>query len=309
MNLLSYPVRRRRLATALLTTLLTLGVASGQHEHHAAPDPGEFPEVQDQLSRVVSVSDGMDDMTVTVAWATPGYFAALLPDQVDEWNPDTAMVFRVDETNHSESLPAWSVAAEAVLRVNGVDYQPTRVESAQAAEHHFATMIAFDVTPYQDGDVTLRFPGGDELVWDAGSWFGVSDSERVITVVASDDGFQPEQIEVAVGEPIVVVFQNESGVEHHFHVLGLDPENLRWVKVPDERRTLASYDRAVLDTAERITGHICDSDTGICQLATNVHLHADPGTFDAVGFIAAQAGRYQVVCPLHPEMVATFVVQ
>jgi len=308
-DLLAYRVARRTIGTVLLAVLLSMGAGTAQHEHHAAPDPGEFPEVQDQLSRSFSTSDGMGELTVTAAWATPGYFAAVLPDQFEEWNPDTTMVFRIDETTHTESLPAWSLAAEPVLTVNGVDYLPTRVEAADAAEHHFATMIAFDVTPYQDGDVTLRFPGGDELVWDAASWFGLSDAERVITVVATDDGFEPKEIEVAAGEPIVVVFQNESEVEHHFHVLDLDPENLRWVKVPDERRTLATYDRDVLETAERITGHICDSDTGICQLATNVHLHADPGTFDAVGFVAAQAGRYQVVCPLHPAMVATFVVQ
>jgi uncharacterized cupredoxin-like copper-binding protein len=129
---------------------------------------------------------------------------------------------------------------------------------------------------------------------------------QVVEVTATADGFSPSVFTVRQGEPFIVVFSNPSDVEHHFHIMGLEPVDLSWFMVMENG--LDQFDLDALFAVERAKDHICDSVTGICRLGINVHLHANPGSFDAIMFTAPTAGTFVIEDPLHPELLATIIV-
>jgi plastocyanin len=130
---------------------------------------------------------------------------------------------------------------------------------------------------------------------------------QLVEVAANDGGFTPGVVHVKAGIPIILVFSNTSSNEHHFHISELEPQELSWFMVIENALDL--YDVEVLFAVERAKDHICDSVTGICRLGINVHLHANPMSFDAIMFTASKPGEYVVDCPLHPELTALFVVE
>lgn len=304
-------------AIAALVVLMAGSALAQDHDHeHAEPPSSENGlNLREQLVQATVVArDGLD-LSVEAVWATPAYFRfgdamAFGTDRAaatEAWAPSTGTVFVIDETTHTDRIPEASLATDLELVVDGRVYQPERVRAGEAEEHHRSTIVRFAPSPYQDAGMTLRLANGDELTWRTAEWFGVSSDERVINVIANEDGFSPGTLRVQAGEPLVFVFQNPTDLEHHFHILDLEPEGLRWFLMPNQE--LSSFEPALLETAERVTGHMCTSETGICRLATNVHLHANPQAFDAVGFVAPTPGTYEIVCPLHAEMSAEIVVQ
>lgn len=300
----------KRAALALLTVLLTgRGWAQTAHDHHHEAPPTDDPgTIADQLTRTTSVHLGDADVQVSALWATPAYYAMeSTPEQAALWRPRDSIVMRVDETTHTDYLPAATATAGATLVIDGAPLSPTEQVVDTSVEHHRITTLRFDLSPYRSSIVTLRLSDGQELTWDAGRWFGLSPDERIIEVSADANGFEPKLIEAQAGQPLVFLFKNESTLEHHFHIMELEPVDLRWFMLANH--DMATFDLAVLDTAERTTGHVCDSETGLCRLGTNVHLHANPRQFDAVGFIAPKPGRYVIVCPLHESMRAELVVR
>ena len=299
--------RAQRFLLAFLFGALLLGGAVAQHDHeHEAPvaDPGSLGE---QLTRSTVVEHAGVSFDIGVVWATPAFFAAEMPEAAATWQPANGMVFLVDETTHSEDLPEASVADGVVLLAGGDMLLPEQVEVTSPEPHHRLTTLRFALSPYRDGDVILRFASGEELSWSPGIWFGLAPDEQIIEVAANDEGFAPSEIVVEAGVPLVFVFQNSSDVEHHFHIMDLEPQDLRWFLL--EQHDIDAFDLALLETAERSGGHMCTSASGICRLGTNVHLHANPQQFDAVGFVAPKPGRYLIVCPLHAEMRAELVVR
>lgn len=301
------PKGARRIVAALAAGILLLGAAAAQHEHdHEAPafDPDGL---RAQLTRTTVVDFAGANYDISAVWATPALFAAEMPDAAEQWQAASSLVFLIDETSHSAELPDASPLDGAVLLVASEILLPERIEVTTPAEHHRLTILRFARSPYQDADVTLQLAGGQQLSWSPGSWFGLAADERIIEVTADDTGFSPSEMVVDAGVPLVFVFQNRSNREHHFHIMDLDPQDLRWFLL--QQHDLELFDRALLETAERSTGHLCTSESGICRLGTNVHLHANPQQFDAVGFVAATPGSYLVVCPLHAEMRAEIVVR
>ncbi len=307
-------LRRRRLWVALLACLVAMGMAFAQdddHDHeHAAPPPGlgsMADQLSDQLGRTTTVQVGDADVEITATWATPAWFRAAEPEALDAWSPTDRIVVRIDETTHGADLPATSAVVAPTLIVDGTRYAAERSEVDTSEEHHRITTVSFALSPYQPGEVALELEGGTTFAWDAGRWFGLSPDERSVVVRATDDGFKPTRLRVDAGQPLIFVFQNESETEHHFHIMGLQPVDLRWFQMAVH--DLDDYGPDALRTGERMTGHMCTSDSGICRLGTNVHLHANPHEFDAVGFVAPESGTFLVVCPLHAEMTAELIVR
>lgn len=299
--------RAQRPLLAFVLGALLLGGAVAQHDHEHEAPVADLGSLGEQLTRTAVVQHGGVSFDIDVVWATPALFAADMPEAAGRWQPASGMVFLLDETTHSEDLPEDSPAAGVVLLAGGDVLLPEQVEVTTPEPHHRLTTVRFALSPYLDGDVTLRFAGGEELSWSPGRWFGLAPEEQIIEVAANDEGFAPREIVVDAGVPLVFVFQNSSDEEHHFHIMDLAPQDLRWFLL--QQHDIDAFDLALLETAERSGGHMCTSASGICRLGTNVHLHANPQQFDAVGFVAPKPGRYLIVCPLHAEMRAELVVR
>ena len=299
-----------RYALAALCLLVPgAALAQSAHDHHHdAPPTDETATIGDQLTRVTTLHLADADVEVDALWGTPAYFSMeRAPDEAAAWKPGSGIVMVIDETTHTDYLPPASAADEARLEVDGVLIEPVKRAVDTSVEHHRVTTLRFAVSPYQAGEVALLLVDGQRLAWDAGRWFGPSPDEQIIEVVADAAGFLPRTIHATAGQPLVFLFENTSDLEHHFHIMDLEPVDLRWFML--QHHDMATFDVAVLDTAERTTGHVCDSETGLCRLGTNVHLHANPRQFDAVGFIAPKPGRYTIVCPLHENMRAELIVE
>jgi hypothetical protein len=129
---------------------------------------------------------------------------------------------------------------------------------------------------------------------------------QLVEVWVDEHGFAPSTVEVVAGRPLILVFLNPTDREHHYHISDLEPEALSWFMVVENE--LDAYRLEVLFGVERALDHICDASTGICRLGINVHMHSNPGRFDAIMFTAPLAGSFSVEDPLNPSMRATFVV-
>lgn len=181
----------------------------------------------------------------------------------------------------------WQLQGNADV-ASGSEIAPTAVEG-DAATHshdHPAVLANSDILP----------PLGEQ-----------GKEYQLVSVVASDSVFTPNVIHVKAGEPLVVLFNNPTDTEHHFHINELEPEDLSWFMVDNNR--LDAYETSTLLNVSRAADHICDSATGICKLGINVHLHANPQSFDAVMFTAPVVGSFEVECPLHDHATTIFVVE
>lgn len=300
-------VRQSLLGTILLMVMALSATAAAQHDHAHTQPPGNPEGIQAQLTRTATLNRAGSAVEVAVTWATPQYFAQEMPAQEADWAHTSGVVLLVDETNHdAAALPEPWVGTELQLQAAGSSYPVARSAQLEAPEHHRRTMVRFEVSPFEAGEMLLPL-GGETLTWNAADWFGLQPGERVIEFIAQAAGFDPAEIVVRSGERIAVVFKNPTALEHHFHIMGMEPEDLRWFQMGEH--ALSEYRLELLDRAERVTGHLCTSDSGLCRLGTNVHLHANAGQFDVVGFVAGKPGRYLIVCPLHENMRAEFVVQ
>lgn len=164
------------------------------------------------------------------------------------------------------------------------------------------------------GQVVLSAIGGARplvLAWDLHAAYDGPPalnlaSADVVRVSAGPYGFTPGVLELTVGRPVIVVFDNPTEHEHHFHAEYLPiGDSLRWLVVADGREL--SDD--ALRGAAQFTTHICESEFGYCPTGAWVHLHANPGGQDAIAFIPRTPGIFGVSCPLHPDVSGNVVVK
>ena len=133
---------------------------------------------------------------------------------------------------------------------------------------------------------------------------------RLVVIQATDTGFQPSTLYLSAGEPVILLLQNMGADEHHLHVRSLNPKDLYWLpRTPKEGEQIDIHN---LHHEGKLPYHICNSKFGICPTGLDVHLHANPGDYDLVGFTPTQAGAFKFLCPLpdHEErgMVGVLVV-
>ena len=119
---------------------------------------------------------------------------------------------------------------------------------------------------------------------------------RVVAVRATDQGFEPSSIQVVAGEPVIILLQNMGTDEHHFHIQSLNPNDLYWL--PHTPKDGEQVDIHTLHHEGKLPYHICNSKFGICPTGLDVHLHANAGDYDMVGFTPTQAGTFKFNCPL-----------
>jgi plastocyanin len=318
--------RRARATIASLAIAVMLGAASAQPAQPSA-GPASISEAVMWLTRsgdrsFTGPTGSSVHMSADVTFAHPAFYAVggqSVPDGVAD---GTDVVFFLTENVHDGDLPPEPTTFR--LYVDGRrPLEAAEVHLVNADPHHRTHRLVFRGATRSDGTLErLVEPETSLLVLSAVggnrplvlSWHLQEDYEGppllnlagadVIRIRATEAGFEPASVEVVVGRPVIVVFQNDSEREHHFHVIDLPiGDTMRWLtSVPgfdggdDAYRAAAQFD-----------DHICTG--SICPTGAWVHLHADPGAHDAIAFVPQESGAFEVTCPLHPDMAARFVVR
>jgi uncharacterized cupredoxin-like copper-binding protein len=114
---------------------------------------------------------------------------------------------------------------------------------------------------------------------------------REIVVEANDFSFGPDLIEVKVGEPVRIVFNNVGALDHDWSIAHI-----------------AAAD--VQEEADHSAGH--DAHMAGMDDQPDLHVSAMPGESGVLAFTPTEAGTYEITCTVagHHEagMVGTLVV-
>lgn len=130
-----------------------------------------------------------------------------------------------------------------------------------------------------------------------------------ITVIVTDEGFQPPSIFIPVGQKVRLVLRNRGSTEHHFRVLALKIRDLKWLA--PLAADVGEDDDAQHEAHHMVTSFVPFRDTspaGIKPLGDEVHAYAQAGGQDMVIFTPTDTGNFLVHCPLHPEIIGHVIV-
>jgi hypothetical protein len=148
----------------------------------------------------------------------------------------------------------------------------------------------------------------------------------IVNIVLTDEGPEPKTVFIPAGQHIKMVFRNRGMHEHHYRVVGLVPEDVAWIFVPEidetELEALTEEELEALglggpiDDVEHVLHHILpvflpfreESLSGIKPLANEVHAYTQRGGVDIITFYATNTGRFQVEDLRYPELTAEVVV-
>lgn len=234
------------------------------------------------------------------------------------------VVFFLTESIHYGDLPDAPVRFQLYVDALG-PFDPVEVTLINPDPHHRTHRVVYRAPNGADGEpptligadtvnVALSAIGGTRplvLSWDLHAAYDGPPplnlgSADVIRVSVTPYGFSPALLELTVDRPVIVVFDNPTHEEHHFHAEYLPiGDSLRWLVVPAGRELT---DDALRAAAQSDT-HICESEFGYCPTGAWVHLHANPGGQDAIAFIPRTAGIFGVSCPIHPDVLGDIVVR
>jgi plastocyanin len=262
-------------------------------------------------------------MSADVTLAHPTFFEAGGESVPAGIAAGTEVVFFLTENIHYGDLPDEVTAFRLYVDDRG-PFDPVSVELVNPDFHHRIHRLVYRAPQASDGSVpilvdedtvslALSATGGTRplvLSWrlhddyDGAPPLDLSSAE-IIRVSATADGFSPDTMELTVGQSVILVFENPTDEEHHFHVNGLPiGDTLRWLVSVEGR----DFSDDSLRAAAQFDSHICDSEFGYCPTGAWVHLHANPGGQDAIAFVPQGAGSYSVSCPIHPDLGAEVVV-
>lgn len=136
-----------------------------------------------------------------------------------------------------------------------------------------------------------------------------------INVDITEEGYRPASISIPVGQMVQLIVRNRTQVEHHYKIVGLVPENLLWLADPvevTERVEGVTDDEHDAHHATSYVAWRAPSPAGILPTGDEVHAwayqYSPGGGKDVVLFAATETGIFQVVCPLHPDMVGEVTV-
>jgi cytochrome c-type biogenesis protein len=129
-----------------------------------------------------------------------------------------------------------------------------------------------------------------------------------LNVAVSDTGIEPPVLFVPAGRPVQLLVRNRGTVEHHYHVVGMVPDDLTWVTRGVAETGTGSdgdhdhHNRAFVRTRSA-------SPAGITPVGNEVHAYVTPAQgLDVVLFTATRTGTFVVKCDLHPEHVGRLTV-
>jgi len=125
------------------------------------------------------------------------------------------------------------------------------------------------------------------------------------------DGPKPEHLFVPSNRAVQLVFRNRATSEVHYKVLGLKPDEISWIAVPEdevireddvsEEDHDAHHDRDFVPWRE-------ESRSGIQPSGEEIHGYTAMGELDVVRFVSTVLGPFDVVDPLYPEFWAGLTI-
>ncbi|MDA1258414.1 MAG: hypothetical protein O3C10_11335 [Chloroflexi bacterium] len=139
----------------------------------------------------------------------------------------------------------------------------------------------------------------------------IADQRTVtINIALTDTGFDPAWVFVPEGREVQLVFRNRGETEYHYRVVGLEPENLLWINVPEDvAEEGVTDDEHDAHHASEFVPWRATSRAGIKPTGDEVHAYVSSGgNRDVVRFVAPAIGTYSVVDPLHPEFTGELTV-
>ncbi|MEX2502622.1 MAG: hypothetical protein WD336_09615 [Trueperaceae bacterium] len=320
---------RTTLARALCATLVLAWTASAalaqddQAAHDADPAATSEPlTIQEAMmkwtrsgDRSATDPDGdMQHMSVDLTLAHAEFFEAggnPVPEAIADGRE---VVFFLTENIHVGEMSDQVTSFRLYVDDDAGPFEAAEVELLSPDPHHRTHRLVYRLPEGASGvlidddteSLALIAKGGDRplvLSWHlddeyvAAPNLNLSGAE-VQWIHATDTGYDPGMIEVEVGRPVILVFDNPTADEHHFHVHSLPiGDTMRWlVSVQD-----GAYGDDALRSASQHDSHICDSEAGYCPTGQWLHLHANPGGTDAVAFVPQELGTFHVSCPIHED--------
>lgn len=125
------------------------------------------------------------------------------------------------------------------------------------------------------------------------------------------DGPKPEHLFVPSNRSVQLVFRNRATSEVHYKVIGLTPDEISWIAVPEDEVVReddvsdedhdAHHDRDFVPWRE-------ESRSGIQPSGEEIHGYTALGELDVVRFVSTMLGTFDVVDPLHPEFSAQLTI-
>jgi cytochrome c-type biogenesis protein len=110
---------------------------------------------------------GVSDIEVNVTYATPEYFSRAFPPRLlDRYAPETAFVFVITESTHTNDLPDGLPAM--TLNTSLGTQTPELLEERVTSPHHRVTIVRFDGASPKEvgvGPVSLEFLEGQTFAW------------------------------------------------------------------------------------------------------------------------------------------------
>jgi cytochrome c-type biogenesis protein len=129
-----------------------------------------------------------------------------------------------------------------------------------------------------------------------------------VNVGISDGEIQPSAVFVPAGRPVQLVLRDRGSMEHHYRVVGLEPDDLLWMA--DSAESGAAPPAGEHDHHNhQFVNWRTASPAGIRPTGREVHAYVWPDRrLDVVFFTATQAGTYVVQCDLHPDETGRLTV-
>ena len=140
-----------------------------------------------------------------------------------------------------------------------------------------------------------------------------SDLDFTVNVDASDAAILPSSVFVPAGRPVQLVLRNRGSLEHHYRVVGLEPDTVSWLVTNDSTGPADPSDPNDPNLhnhhGRRFVSWRGPSPAGVRPDGREVHAYVSPERrIDAVLFTATRTGTYVVQCDLHPGQIAHFTV-
>jgi cytochrome c-type biogenesis protein len=130
-----------------------------------------------------------------------------------------------------------------------------------------------------------------------------------MNVDISDTVIRPSVVFIPAGRPVQLVLRNRSSGEHHYRVVGLEPDDLSWLSDEEHDSVVGAANQNHDHHNRQVVTWRATSPAGIRPTGNEVHAYVSAARrVDVVLFAARTTGTFLVRCDLHPEKTGRLVV-
>ncbi len=130
-----------------------------------------------------------------------------------------------------------------------------------------------------------------------------------LNIGISDADIEPASVFIPAGRPVQLLLRNRGTTEHHYHVVGLVPDDLTWVMRGGGANAGDASSEGHDHHNRTFVRTRATSPAGITPTGQDVHAYVSGAErIDVLLFTATQTGTFVVQCDLHPEHVGKLTV-